>query len=71
MRLRDALIAAIQNPALRIGKMDRSPLLTLDNQQRLFSDELRSKYGFRPVEVKLSAKDILEEDWYVVDPRPQ
>lgn len=66
MRARDAILAAVRDHSIRIGHLSRSDLLYLDDQTRLFSTDFRNKYNGLPAEVRLSATDILSDDWYLM-----
>lgn len=63
MRLREALVAALQHGA-ELGKLDRTDTLRIENLC-FISSGFRGKYGRCP-EVRLSAAECLAEDWYLV-----
>lgn len=62
MRLREAMILALRHDAC-LAKSDRSTRLRIVDLC-FVPVECRAKYG-SPLEVKLSARDCLSEDWVV------
>jgi len=63
MRLREAIISAVQHDAY-LAKMDREGRLRIQGA-RFVAEEYRNKYcGFH--EVRMNVTDCLADDWYLV-----
>lgn len=63
MRLREAMVLAIKYDAI-LAKNGRPDTLKIENM-KFVPSEYRSKYH-KCSEVKLSAKDCLSDDWYLM-----